>query len=273
MPNKSALETWGPIAREMASKLPAAKQPIWVQAGEAVDLAKFVVKFWVSEKDPKTGAVLRPGLELLGDRLPATIGADLVSQQQALQEAQTKYLLATGRGASNPEPRARWVLNELVSVLEYHFDDGVEDDDDARLAAIGASHAGHPDTADALAMELEDYAALAKPRAKEIKGLGGFDTNLIEEAGVLASALRDKPATAGASADPKVRDALLQRNQVGALLGHSMRQVRSAARFVFRDHPEIARQAASVYERRKRAEARRKEKKGGGTGPAPQPNE
>lgn len=273
MPNKSALETWGPVAREVAGNLPPAKQPIWVQAGEAVDLAKFVVKYWASEKDARTGEVLRPGLELLGDRLPATIGADLVSQQQALQEAQTKYLLATGRGTTNPEPRARWVLNELVSVLEYHFDDGVEDDDDARLAAIGASHAGHPDTMDAMALELEEYAALARPHAKQLKGLGGFDPGLIEEAVVLAAALRDKPAMAGAATDPKVRDALLQRNQVGALLGQTMKQVRSAARFVFRNHPEIARQSTSAYERRKRAEARRREKKGGGAGPTPQPIE
>ncbi|MFO0747668.1 MAG: hypothetical protein U1F43_18685 [Myxococcota bacterium] len=39
-----------------------------------------------------------------------------------------------------------------------------------------------------------------------------------------------------------------------------MRLVRAAARWVFRKQPAIARQATSAYERRQRAELRRKQK-------------
>lgn len=258
---KSALETWTVEASAIPALQAALKLPIPVMRGEATDLANFVVRNWKADKEPKTGAVRRPGLEMIGDRLPATTATDLLSQSQALGEAQDAYLLAAGMKAVNPEPRARYVLGELAAAAEFHFDDGVEDDDDARLGAVQASHSGYPDTSDAVAQELEDYSALLKPHARELDGMGGFDAALIPEAITLASALRDKPATPVGAGDPKVRSALLLRNQMAALLLRTMGKVRSAARFVFRDHPEIIREATSAYERRKRAAARRNKQK------------
>lgn len=270
---KSALEAWIAEASKIPADQAAVKLPIPVMRGEATDIANFVVRYWKADRDAKTGAVRRPGLEMLGDRLPATTATDLLSQSQALGEAQDAYLLAAGVKAIDPEPRARYVLNELVSALEFHFDDGVEDDDDAKFAAVQASHAGYPDTTDAVAQELEDYGNLAKPHARELDGVGGFDAGVIPEAFTLAAALRDKPATPTAAADPKVRSALLLRNQMATVLARSMGKVRSAARFVFRDQPEIVREVTSAYERRKRAAVRRNKQKAAAGKPQPGTNE
>jgi len=270
---KRALDTW--IAE--ASKIPAdqarVNMPVPALRGDMVDLANFFVRMWKADKDPKTGVVRRPGLEMVGERLPATTGPELLSMHAALGEAQDDYLQAAGQKAASPEPRARYVLSELVAVIEFHFNDGVEDDEDAKLAAVQASHAGYPDTIDSLAQELEDFANLAKPHARELDGVGGFDASLIEEAFTLASALRDRPATPMATTDPKAKSALLVRNQMATLATRTVSKVRAAVRFVFRDHPELIREASSAYERRKRAAAKRNKQKPVDGKPQPGTNE
>jgi hypothetical protein len=49
---------------------------------------------------------------------------------------------------------------------------------------------------------------------------------------------------------------LKKRNQHTAVLLERMGRVRAAARYVFRHHPEILRQATSAYQQRRRAAAR-----------------
>ena len=82
--------------------------------------------------------------------------------------------------------RGAFVLSEITSALEFLFDDGIENEDDAALAATKAAHADDPSTADALALALDDYAALAASHKKELEGLGGFDAALIGEAHAIA---------------------------------------------------------------------------------------
>jgi hypothetical protein len=61
---------------------------------------------------------------------------------------------------------------------------------------------------------------------------------------------------AGQPADPKVD----LRNRLVTLLEHRVSKVRRAARYVFRDHPEVVRQVTSSYERKRRVEAKRRKK-------------
>ncbi|WP_437722481.1 hypothetical protein [Sorangium sp. So ce861] len=68
-------------------------------------------------------------------------------------------------------------------------------------------------------------------------------------------------ATQSAGLGEKARDALLLRNKVIGLLNARISTVRAAARFVFRDRPDIVRESTSAYERRRRAEAKRRAKK------------
>lgn len=232
--------------------------PLHVFLGEAVDVAKFHAQYWEPEgKRPGLKSAVRANKKNPGVvRLTKDTGAEILSLQAAASEASTAYRLATGASGDDPLPRARFVADELRAVLEWLFDDGVEDDNDEKLASLVAAHASDPNTADALASELDDYAALARLHRDEIDGLGGFDAKLVDEARSLAAALRDKPATPSAMSDAQ-RKALALRNRVLALLAQRVALVRGAARFVFRADAALIRQATSAYERRRRNVSRK----------------
>jgi len=142
--------------------------------------------------------------------------------------------------------RARYVVSEIKAALEYLFDDGVEDDRDAQLAAVGKAHAADPDTADALALELVDHAELASRHRDELVEQCWFDAALIDEASRLAKALGERPATSQAGAPVEQKKALDLRNRIATLLWQRMSQVRAAARYVFRHHPMIVREVTSA---------------------------
>ncbi|XXY52787.1 hypothetical protein WME91_16800 [Sorangium sp. So ce269] len=269
------LEQWISAAAEVAdSASPVINQPLHVLFGEAVDVARFFDRYWKPEADER-GSIVRPGLESAvgkaakGKKNPAGVvgrihaktGDEILSLQRATQEAHTRYLLTINPKGEDPAARGRFLLNELTAVLEWYFDDGVEDEKDAQLARVDAAHADDPQTADALASALDDYAHLAEPHRDELQGLGGFESGHIDEAHAIAAALRDRPASALALAGP-ARSAIDLRNRLAGMLLDRMSAVRAAARFVFRNHPEIAREATSAYERRKRAAARRAKAKG-----------
>jgi hypothetical protein len=224
----------------------------------------FFKTYWKAEL--KDGKVVRRGLEMAAgnkkkdNRLTAKTGEEILSLQRAAVEAGTRYRLVVDPKQENPMDRGQIVLDEITATLEWLFDDGVEDEKDARLAKLDKTHADDPESADALALALDDYVALAWPHREEMHGLGGFDAAMLDEAKKLSGALRERPSqTTGLS--PKGRDALLLRNKVIGLLVERLSLVRAAARFVFRDRPEIVREATSAYERRRRAETARRAKK------------
>jgi len=237
-------------------------QPVHVISGEAVDVAKFAATYWAARRDPRTGQVVFPGLEMAGmpDKLPSTIAGEILQLREAFEEANTKYMLTvTPKEEQSPMARARFVLGEIAAALQWLFDDGVSDEKDARLAKVMGAHADDPDTMDAVASELVDYASLAEAYRSDLAGIEAFDVGLIDEAKELAAKLRERsPATRTASAEES--EALELRNRVGTLLLRRMNVVRAAARLVFRHHPNVVREVTSAYERRRRSEARRAKK-------------
>lgn len=246
------LDKWKSEAEKLPSddlKIPV---PIHVLFGEAVDVAKFYEKRFAGTAD-------QPGLDTVADKnrgLTKDTAQDLLSLREAAHEANTAYLRAVSPGAAAPMERATFVLNEITATLEWLFDDGVEDERDAQLANVKKAHEGTPDSHDAWAAELDDYAALASQYRKEMNGLGGFDAALVDEAKTLAAQLRDRPAVPAALPENVARAKAL-RSRLATLLWHRMSAVRGAARFVFRNQPEIIREVTSAYERRRRAAARR----------------
>lgn len=252
------LDAWKQEALASTNEALEPKIPLHVLFGEAIDVARFVTKYWKAQKDG--GAVVRRGLEMAAKKdkkLNKKTGDDILSLQRAAQEASSLYLLAVDTTTDvNPAERGRFVLSEMAAALEWLFDDGVEDEKDKMLRAIDEAHEDYPETMDALASALDDYAHLAEPYRSELDGLGGFDSALIDEAKAIAGKLRSRPA----SPSPKTkeaREALVLRNKLANLLNARMNLVRGAARFVFRDQPEVVREVTSAYERRKRAAARR----------------
>jgi hypothetical protein len=266
--SQNALEQWKASALALPATDFTPRLPIYVLIGEAHDLATLAEKRWKARYS-KDNTLLEPGLELAGAKLEANLPERLHSLAEALQQAQSAYLLTTGvSGRKELMDRGNFVVNEVKAVLEWYFDDGIEDENDSKLARVLAEHQKNPDTPDALASELRDYAALAEEHRAELEGLGGFEVSLIDEATQLAAQLRALPAEP--TQDPnrqQTREALDLRNRISWMLQRQMSMLRAAARFVFRHHPELARSFPSTYERKKRAAARR------ASPPSPPPQE
>jgi len=146
------------------------------------------------------------------------------------------------------------VLAELTAVLEFLFDDDVEDERDVQLAQLQRAN-DEPDTVDALAQALVEYAGLAEHYRDAIDGFGEFDSAMLDEATQLAARLRERSASRPPGVE--VEQAMDWRNRLTTLLSDELSRVRAAARFVFRHHPQIRQRATSAYQRRSRAARRR----------------
>ncbi len=257
--NQTALERWTPEAQTLPSDELRLSVPFHVLLGEAADVARFHRTYHPTVA-PGDGQPGRPGLDSVKDErrgLHAKTADDLLSLREATEQAHTRYILESSPTTAAPMERARFLLGEISAVLEFLFDDGVEDERDAQLDTVESAHADTPMSADAIAAELDDYANLASVYRKEIDGLGGFQAKLLDEAKSVAEQLRHRPATPVPQTESAAR-ALALRNRLATLLATRISFVRGAARFVFRNHPEIAREATSADERRRRAAARRK---------------
>ncbi|MGZ3478008.1 MAG: hypothetical protein ACXVCJ_26145 [Polyangiales bacterium] len=216
---------------------------------EAESLAKFVRAH--QKADKKTGL---PGLA--GAKFSLTIADEIESLAAEVTSAQKAYTLTVDPKADTTKiERARFLVDEIYAVMAYLLDDGVENEEDARLANVVSAHKDEAETPANMALALEEYAGLAKMHAKEIDGLGGFDAALIGEAEKLAVELRKSGPTAPPSAESAA--ALAKRNRLLQLLDVRVRKVRAAARFVFRAHPDVVRQVTSPYERKRRIDAKR----------------
>jgi hypothetical protein len=216
--SKSMVQTLHEQARALPGDDVGLRQPLHVLTGEATEVAGFFARYYQPLRDPDTHAITRPGLVSAGKkRLPANTGKRLLALVDEVEAAQKQYLLAAETTDDAQVGRARHVLSELTAVLEFLFDDGVEDERDAQLARAKQSN-DDTTTQLALASALTDYGNLADHYRAEVDGLGDFDVEMIDEARQLATALR---------------------------------------RLVFRHHPSLVRESASTYERRIRAARKR----------------
>jgi hypothetical protein len=243
------LDKWLHAASSLGQVKTAFSTPIRVLLGEAVDLARFTGAYWEPLRDAH-GKIHRPGLALAGPKLSSSIGNDILELHDALQTANTHYLLTVLPMRPNLRARAQYVLSEIAAALQWWLGDGVNDNRNRQLAALKAEYADGSTSADSLAAELCDYAALARQEAAGLHGLGGFEFALVDEAESVARQLRERPTTPTSTESTRCK--LDVRNRIATLLLNRMGQVRAAARFVFRNHPEIAREASSAFERRRR---------------------
>ncbi|WP_437618890.1 hypothetical protein [Sorangium sp. So ce1151] len=248
--NTNHYDRWHDQAKAAAQTENPLKVPYDIALKEAGQVAGFIDKHW----EP-TGTL--PGLKRVRARLPESTGEEIVSLVYAVQEAQTKLLLLVDPVVIDHGERARSVLDELESALEFLLDDGVEEPADAQLAAIQEFHADIGQRSSSLHQALSDYAALAgslKERLIEVDE--DFDVALIAEAKELARALAAAPAAPPPS-DSEVKDATRIRNGLLRLLQEKIALVRKAAARVFQRNPEVLREVTSNYERRRRTAARR----------------
>ena len=224
--------------------------PYDVALKEAGQVASFLFKYW----ELTTGL---PGLSRVKGRLPKSTGDDIVSLVHATQEAQTKLLLLVDPVVVDEGDRARFLIDELESALEFLLDDDVTEEADAQLAALQAFHAQGGQRSSVLHQALSDYAALAESlQARLVEVDESFDVAHIAEARALGTKLAAAPAAPPPAAEV-VKSAVLTRNGMLTLLSNKVAQVRKAAAHVFRAFPETYREVTSTYERRRRAATRR----------------
>jgi len=222
--------------------------PYDVGLREAGQVASFMETYW----EPAAG---RPHLSRVKSRLPRSVAEEIRSLVAATQEAQTRLLLLVDPIVLDVGDRARFVVDELESALDFLLDDDVHEAADEQLAQIKAFHAQDGQRSSALAQLLHDYAALADElKTRLVEADGAFDAKLIAEARTLSGELRAAPA-GGPSED--VTAATNVRNGMLALLMERVTKVRRAAAHVFRSDPAILREATSAFQRRRRAAARR----------------
>lgn len=224
--------------------------PYDVAVTEAVQLAGFISKYWEPAGD-------RPGLRRVKARLPKSTAEELVSLVHAVQEAQTKLLLLVDPVVVDHGARAKELVDELETALEFLLDDDVEEAADAQLARLKEYHADDGQRSATLVQALRDFAALAGSlRNRLVESDEDFDPKIIDEARKLAKHLMEQPARPAPNAEA-VTQATKIRNQLLHLLMSRVSLTRRSAAHVFRKHPEIVREATSAYERRRRAANRR----------------
>ncbi len=234
--------------------------PVHVFLGEAVEAAGFAQNYWDNQKDPN-GRVVRPGLESVNKpgriRLSPDIVQELDELQQAAHRAQFHYKMAVDPPGLQLMDLSEQVLGELSAVLEYFYDDGETTVEDAQLQVLATQHST-PTSHDAMALALDDYAAMADAVSDELDGLANFSLETIGQARSYARQLRERSAP-GAQGE-RVSQALRLRNQIWTLLYDRVSNVRRAAGIVYRAHPEIQRRVTSSYQRAKQAEYRRRQR-------------
>ena len=253
MPNKknaSHYDRWHAEALAFNATENPLRVPYDIALNEAGQVARFLFKFW----EPTAGL---PGLVRVNARLPKSTGDDIVSLVHATQEAQTKLLLLVDPVVVDEGDRARFLINELESAIDFLLDDDVTEEADAKLAALQAFHAQAGQRSSVLHQALSDYAALAESlKARLVEVDEAFDVAHIAEAKALSVKLAAAPAAPPPAAEA-VKGAVLVRNGMLTLLSSKVALVRKGAAHVFRAFPETYREVTSTYERRRRAATRR----------------
>ncbi|WP_437667282.1 hypothetical protein [Sorangium sp. So ce1182] len=243
-------DRWVKAAAELGRTDNPLSLPYDVAVREAVTAAAFVKKYWEPDGD-------RPGLKRVKNRLPASSSDELLSIVHAVQEAQTRLLLIVDPAVADVGERARFVVDELESALEFLLDDDVDEPADAQLARIKEFHAQDGQRSSALSQALRDYAGLAESlKDRLVDADEEFDVRLILEARKLAEELQRRtletiPEGGTSAAATTIRNQLLH------LMLERVGAIRKTAAHVFRRHPDIVREVTSAYERRRRAAARR----------------
>jgi len=218
--------------------------PVEVALREALAVADFIVRRWEPAEDDDGRTV--PGLVSTA----SLFGREVVGEIRALHALASAEDRAAGRARRESiaalKQRGRALVRELDAAGRCLRDLGGVTAIVAPLKRVQEARAQDGASAEAIADALEAYAAVVGPHAGALEGKGGFRAAVVEEAVRVAEALRERPAAKAARRTDGLRDGYM------ALLAQRVGRARAAARFVFRAHPEVLREATSAWERAKR---------------------
>lgn len=250
--SQADLDRWKPKAEALLEELlKPVGMPIHTYLVEADGVAKFARDFWEPAADGS-----RPGLNVVAKLLNRETADEIESLVRAARVVHTSLLYPaeeTDEHRRNVE-RAQFLVTEIGAACEFVLNDGVDEPADEALATAKA-RASADGTYGTLVQTVADYSGLADGLRARLAELADFDVGLIDEAKTLAGTLSTAgPGRKGVEPNKDVE----LRNRLFALIGERVGRIRSAAQYVYRNHPEVARRATSVYQRQKRLEARRK---------------
>jgi hypothetical protein len=252
----AAYQKWSVLAVGVPEASFGAPAPVIF--GEAVDVAMLFNAYW--QPTTRTNGPPLPGFIGVAARSAITenTGGEIYELQAAAGKLHAEYAKAVQTPGGSPMVRAEFVLNEVRATLEFIFDDDEHTLVDDQLEKLASTHSA-PTSQDTMAVALEAYVSLAEDHREELTGIQGFDVAMLDEARALAGALRTRSGQALiGDVTTGIADLLSERNRLVALLLDRVNRVRRAARYVFRDHPEVARKFTSAYQRSRRQSLRRR---------------
>jgi len=244
-----ALLKWAPLAAPLGET--QLDTPICVVLGEADEIATMLTDYWETKKDEKGNQI--PGFSGLSttNGITLEVADEIRDIKFAVATTHSVYLALIQSSAAASLDRAELVLSEIRLTLEFLFD-AKQQEPNAELENLHGAFAGAASQA-AIALALEGYAGFASRNRGMLYEIEGFNVALIDEARTLADALREQSAIAlrRTSADEQ-RQVLALRNRLLTLMLDRVTHVCRAARYLFRNHHDLARKFTSLHERKQR---------------------
>ena len=225
------------------------RMPIKIFFNEAIETALAMQNHWEASKT-------RPGMVVMADFMSLADAIHLISLAGVGTYIQGRIIFLNTKTSEKKElmERAFFIFSEIKPALEFILDDGVTESADHALAGA-KSRLSEDHSVGTVVQGLVDLSEIAEEKKDQLRMLGDFDLNLIEEAKELA---KEIGLVGPVRIDDEVSENIKLRNRVCHLVNTRVREIRRAARYVFRKHPDIVRKFTSTYQRRRRLENRRK---------------
>lgn len=249
--SKADVERWRGAADALpGSSVRVRSSPIREVVFEADGVAGFLRKYW---KSPEGSSL--PGMEVADAHVPLVFADEIESLARGIRTVHSSALFPAIPTSEVPglEKRARELIGILSNACELVLDDDVQEPADDAFAA--AKTRAEDDTRATRIQFLFDLSTIAAGVSDRLAALKDFDTAWIDEARDVARKLSvEGPPRPGKEASLEIDF----RNRLLMLLDLRVSKVRRAARYVYRDHPEMIRLVTSAYERKRRLDAKRK---------------
>lgn len=230
------------------------KGDIRAALAEAHLALRYLEAFW----EPATSPTPRPGLRDAGPRLRLEVAGELEALIARAGALHTQSRAASLRRMDRaPLERGLTLLRVLRRALAYVLTPEVTGDDvpARQLAALRRAHAERARSPVLVAKQLYAFATLAQLHRARLEAVQAFDCASIDEALVLADELR---RVRRPDRQPELTAIRTERDRLMGEIWGRVLEIRAAARFVFDEHPELARLPSSERGRQQRATSRRR---------------
>jgi hypothetical protein len=226
--------------------------PLNIFLKEASELSGFTEKHW-----QKTDEL--PGMSEASPVIEAEISAEIDALVAEISRivTDTAKLTEASRQETGISLRAREWIREMHHLLKWAYryppdGSGLS----LNVPAFIREYRRKSKDASALAQRINTLQVMVRTRPDELGSLPGLTPEFLAEGEALQAALYNvrKGRTRGSDS---LQAAVRQKNALVHILLDRVSRVRTAARFVYRNHPQIRKLAMSDFERRRRSKNRR----------------